>query len=105
MRMLEVVVEMAVDTSMEAVVEDMRVKTMVEMATREEEMVMNAVVVDVDKDVRRRRVVMDAVMVDVDMEAVVGEAVDTEVEAVVVTEAKVEDMSVNTMVVVGGGGC
>ncbi|KAL0734588.1 hypothetical protein Bca4012_010798 [Brassica carinata] len=103
--MLEVVVEMAVDTSMEAVVEDMRVKTMVEMATREEEMVMNAVVVDVDKDVRRRRVVMDAVMVDVDMEAVVGEAVDTEVEAVVVTEAKVEDMSVNTMVVVGGGGC
>ncbi|KAG2299232.1 hypothetical protein Bca52824_035704 [Brassica carinata] len=90
---------------MEAVVEDMRVKTMVEMATREEEMVMNAVVVDVDKDVRRRRVVMDAVMVDVDMEAVVGEAVDTEVEAVVVTEAKVEDMSVNTMVVVGGGGC
>ncbi|KAL0741231.1 hypothetical protein Bca4012_082744 [Brassica carinata] len=93
---------------METVVEDMRVKTVMEMATQEEEMVMDAVVVDVNtevEDVRRRRVGVDVVMVDADMEAVVEEAVDTEVEAVVVTEAKVEDMSVDTMVVVGGGGC
>ena len=39
------------------------------------------------------------------VEGVVEEAVDTTVEAVVVVEAMVEDVSMDTMVVVGGGGC
>ncbi|KAG2264933.1 hypothetical protein Bca52824_072012 [Brassica carinata] len=39
------------------------------------------------------------------VESVVEEAVDTTVEAVVVVEAMVEDVSMDTMVVVGGGGC
>ena len=39
------------------------------------------------------------------VEGVVEEAVDTAVEAVVVVEAMVEDVSMDTMVVVGGGGC
>ncbi|KAH0906537.1 hypothetical protein HID58_038364 [Brassica napus] len=38
------------------------------------------------------------------MEAVVEKAVDTAMESVVVMEAMVEDVSVDTMVVVGGGG-
>ncbi|KAG2305998.1 hypothetical protein Bca52824_025746 [Brassica carinata] len=46
---------MAVDTSMEAVVEDMWVNTMVEVATREEEVVVDAVVVDVDTEVEDMR--------------------------------------------------
>ncbi|KAF2614459.1 hypothetical protein F2Q70_00010219 [Brassica cretica] len=41
----------------------------------------------------------------VSVEGVVEEAVDTTVEAVVVVEAVVEDVSMDTMVVVGGGGC
>ncbi|CAN6847781.1 unnamed protein product [Brassica oleracea] len=39
------------------------------------------------------------------VEGVVEEAVDTTVEAVVVVEAMVEDVSMDTMVVVGGCGC
>ncbi|KAF3555031.1 hypothetical protein F2Q69_00014010 [Brassica cretica] len=39
------------------------------------------------------------------VEGVVEEAVDTTVEAVVFVEAMVEDVSMDTMVVVGGGGC
>ncbi|KAH0863324.1 hypothetical protein HID58_080535 [Brassica napus] len=39
------------------------------------------------------------------VEGVVEEAVDTTVEVVVVVEAMVEDVSMDTMVVVGGGGC
>ena len=38
------------------------------------------------------------------METVVEEAMDTATEAVVVMEVMVEDVSVDTMVVVGGGG-
>ncbi|KAL0754084.1 hypothetical protein Bca101_091752 [Brassica carinata] len=38
------------------------------------------------------------------VESMVEEAVDTVVEAVVVVEAMVEDVSMDTMVVVGGGG-
>ncbi|XP_013617120.1 PREDICTED: bacteriocin microcin B17-like [Brassica oleracea var. oleracea] len=40
----------------------------------------------------------------VTMETVVEEAVNTAMEAVVVMEVMVEDVSVDTMVVVGGGG-
>ena len=39
------------------------------------------------------------------MEGMVEEVVDTTVEAVVVVEAMVEDVSMDTMVVVGGSGC
>ncbi|KAL0711459.1 hypothetical protein Bca4012_018437 [Brassica carinata] len=39
------------------------------------------------------------------VEAVVEEAVDTAVKTVVVMETMVEDVSVDTIVVVGGGGC
>ena len=39
------------------------------------------------------------------VEGMVEEVVDTTVDAVVVVEAMVEDVSMDTMVVVGGGGC
>ncbi|CAF1763656.1 unnamed protein product [Brassica napus] len=39
------------------------------------------------------------------VEGVVEEAVDTTVEAVVVVVTMVEDVSMDTMVAVGGGGC